>query len=476
MFQKALKIISTVLLFFVTVHVYGGNGLETTVTCKVYNNTGSAVFLYKVENGEAVSLGFRRPGEMDTCMFSFSMEKEGVYFIRKGGGHLPAYNYVIYLKPGDNKAVDIYTSDTELDFDSCKVQRPNSETVCLQNWTNLFNDVCKLGLNRNQRDEYIIAYNKLVEQAAELKRKTGSNNRYFKKVFALKLDADLQYVRAAAFFQYGERMNAGLDSTAKRREFYQPMAKQKFCNAGLLQSENGLTLLKYNLGYQLFQKYGTQEKMLATSFVEKMKMICNDTVRAAYALDRMQQITNYEQFKTDIQPFKKLFATTSLKQTYQKKEDELTVYAKGAPAYNFSLKDTKDQTVLLSDFKGKVVVLDIWAMWCAPCLAEKPFFQKVEESFKDRDDIVFIGVSHDGKEKKEIWKKFVAKKGWTSIELLSNYDESIGKYYKIEGIPRLMIFDKEGKIVTVDAPRPSDPEFKKLIEQTLKTEERVTNR
>jgi polyhydroxyalkanoate synthesis regulator protein len=61
------------------------------------------------------------------------------------------------------------------------------------------------------------------------------------------------------------------------------MAKQKFCNAGLLQSENGLALLKYNLGYQLFQKYGTQEQMLATSFVEKMKMICNDTVRAAYA-------------------------------------------------------------------------------------------------------------------------------------------------------------------------------------------------
>src|SRR5215203_3490906 len=323
MFKKVLQIISTVLLFFVTVHVYGGNGNETTVTCKVYNNTGSAVFLYKVENGEAVSLGFRRPGEMDTCMFSFSMAKEGVYFIRKGGAHLPAYNYVIYLRLGDNKAVDIYTSNLGLDFDSCKVQIPNHETVILQTWTNLFNDVCKLGTNRAKRDDYIIACNKLVEQAAELKRKTASNNRYFKRVFALKLDTDLQYARAAAFFHYGERMNAGLDSTAKRRQFYQPMAKQKFCNAGLLESEHGLTLLKYNLGYQLFQKYRTQEQMLATSFVEKIKMICNDTVRAAYALDRMQQITNYEQFKTEIQPFKKLFATTALKQAYQKKQDEL---------------------------------------------------------------------------------------------------------------------------------------------------------
>jgi hypothetical protein len=92
MIQKGLQKLSIVLLLFVTGHVFGSNGPETTVTCKVYNNTGSAVFLYKVENGEAVSLGFRRPGEMDTCMFSFPMEKEGVYFIRKGGGHLPAYN------------------------------------------------------------------------------------------------------------------------------------------------------------------------------------------------------------------------------------------------------------------------------------------------------------------------------------------------------------------------------------------------
>ncbi|TMI61527.1 MAG: TlpA family protein disulfide reductase [Bacteroidetes bacterium] len=469
MFQKALKIITTVLLFLVTVHVYGGNGPETTVTFKVHNNTGSAVALYKIENGEAVKLSFRIPSEMDTCMFSFSMEKEGVYFIQRAGGHMPAFNYVIYLKPGDNKSVDIYASKLGLDFDSCKVQSPNHETVILQTWANLFNGVVKLGMNRTKKDEYIIAYNKLAEQAAELKRKTPSNNSFFKKVFTLKLDADLQYARAAAFFHYGERMNSGLDSNSKRSQFYQPIAKQKICNTGLLQSENGLALLKYNLGYQLFQKYGTQEQMLATSFVEKMKMICNDTVRAVYALDRMKQITNYEQFKIDIEPFKKLFTTTDLKQAYQKKVDELTVYAKGAPAYNFSLKDTKDQTFSLSDFKGKVVVMDIWAMWCAPCLAEKPLFKKVEEAFKDRDDIIFIGVSHDGQAKKEVWKNFVEKKGWKNIELLANYDESIGKYYKVEGIPRFMIFDKEGKIVTVDAPRPSDPEFKLLIEQTLQS-------
>ena len=437
---------------------------QTRLTCNVVNYSGSAVALYKVENGEALSMGFRFPGKQDTIQFSFLMEKEGIYFMQRvGKGGM--YNNVIYLKPGDDKLVDIYASQPAA-FD-CKVVNPNNETVYLQNWTNLLNDLCKLGMNRGKRDEYIVAYNKLVEQAAELKRKTASGNRYFKHLFALKLDAEIQYAKAATFFNYGERMNAGLDSTAKRRQFYQSMAKEKLCSTGLLQSEHGLALLKYNLGYKLFQKYGTEKQMLTTSFIEKMEMICNDTLRAVFAFDRMRQITNYEQFKTEIQPFKTLFATNPLKQAYQKKEDELTVYAKGAPGYNFTLNDTKDQPVSLSDFKGKVVVMDVWAMWCAPCLAEKPFFQKVEESFKDRDDVVFLGISHDGLDRKEVWKKFVAKKGWKNIELLANYNESIGEYYKIEGIPRFLIFDREGKIVTVDAPRPSNPEFKKLIDETL---------
>ena len=144
-------------------------------------------------------------------------------------------------------------------------------------------------------------------------------------------------------------------------------------------------------------------------------------------------------------------------------------FARGNEAYNFSLPDVSNKNVSLKDFKGKTVVLDMWAMWCGPCLKEKPYFQKIEEEYKNNSKIVFISVSTDGRAKKEVWKNFVKKKGWHGIELLSEHDESLMKYYKIEGIPRFMIFDEEGKIVTVDAPRPSDPAFKSLIEQTLQS-------
>ncbi|HET9278676.1 MAG TPA: TlpA disulfide reductase family protein [Flavitalea sp.] len=454
-----------------------GEPKPTTITCKVNTRTGSGVFLYKLESGEAVSLGFRRPDEIaDTCIFSLPLEKEGVYFLRKAGVHSPQYRNVIYLKPGDNKQVDIYLSQSSIDFDSCKVQNPNKETTYLQDWLNRFNNLYKLGTNQKNREEFIAAYNQLIKDASRLKAEAVPGNRYFNRMFAGKLDAEILYLKAAAFFNFGERMNSLMDTVEQRRSFYRSLAGQRFCDARILHSAHGQQLVRYCLGYNLYHKFGSQKQMLETGFTDKAAMVCNDDVRRALVENRMQQVTNYAQFKTEIQPFKKLFVSAESKILYQKKEDELTVYAKGAPAYNFSLNDTKDQLVSLSDFKGKVVVLDIWAMWCAPCLSEKPFFQKVEDSFKGRDDVVFIGISHDGLAKKEVWKQFVAKKGWKNIELLANYNESIGKYYKIEGIPRFMIFDKEGKIVTVDAPRPSNPEFKKIIEQTLKTEERVTNR
>lgn len=449
----------------------GANAVEpkqTTVTVRVHNNTGSSVSLYKVENGEAGRIEFRWPKENDSCVFNFPLEKEGVFFLGKTGGKGSAYNYVIYLKPGENKLVEAYSTKLGLDFDSCRIVKPNVETQLLQKWTDLFNNYCKLGTNSSKREQYIAGYSKFVKQAEELKKKNSSSNKYFNHLFASKIDAEVKYAKIAAYFNYVERMNSAYDTLETRQNFYNSLSKEKFCDPGLLNSEHGLQLLAYHLAFNFFHASGNKTNAPAMSFIERTNLLCNDTLRRAYVLKRMKEVVSYDQFQSEIMPFKRLFVSPALAPVYEAKKDELTIYAKGAPAYNFSLTDTKDQTVSLLDLKGKVVVLDIWAMWCAPCLAEKPFFQKIEEEFKDRNDIVFIGVSHDGLAKKDIWKKFVARKGWKNIELIANYDESIGKYYKVEGIPRLMIFDKEGKIVTVDAPRPSDPEFKKLIEQTLK--------
>ena len=441
---------------------------QVSITVKVHNNAGSSVSLYKVENGEAKRMSFRWPAKDDTCVFNFSLDQEAVFYLGKTGGKGSDHKYVLYLKPGENKWVNAYISKTSIDFDSCKIVKPNTETVLLQKWTNIFNDYCELGSNRGKREQFIAEYDNFVKKAEQLKKKAVLPNKYFNQLFTSRIEEEIIYPKAAAFFNFGRRMNAEYDTSEVHKFFYQSLAVKEFCNTGLLYSVYGLQLLNYCLSYGLFQQTGDKEKVLATPVTDKARSLCNDTIRGAFLTQYMMGVTNYEQFVRDIEPFKESFVLPGMKAAYQYKLDELTLYAKGLPAYNFSLYDTKENLYSLSDFKGKVVVLDLWAMWCAPCLAEKPHFIEVEEEYKNREDIVFIGVSVDGLSRKDVWKNFVAKKGWKNIELLSNFDESIMKYYKIEGIPRFMIFDKEGKIVTVDAPRPSVSEFRALIEQTLK--------
>ena len=441
---------------------------QVTVTVKVHNNGGSSVSLYKVENGEAKRMSFRWPTKNDTCVFNFSLDQEAVFYLGKTGGKGSDHKYVLYLKPGENKWVNAYLTRASIDFDSCKIVKPNAETVLLQKWTNILNDYCVLGSNRGKREQFIAEYDNFIKKAEQLKKKAVLPNKYFNQLFISKMDAEIIYPKAAAFFNFGRRMNSEYDTSEAHKSFYQSLAGKKFCDTGLLYSEHGLQLLNYCLSYDLFQQTRDKEKVLAAPVTDKARSLCNDTIRGAFLTQYMMGVTNYEQFKSDIEPFQGSFVLPGMKAAYQYKLDELTLYAKGLPAYNFSLYDTKENKYSLSDFKGKIVVLDLWAMWCAPCLAEKPFFIKVEEEYKNREDIIFIGVSVDGLSRKDVWKNFVAKKGWKNIELLSNFDESIMKYYKVEGIPRFMVFDKEGRIVTVDAPRPSEVEFRALIEQILK--------
>src|SRR3954452_6360453 len=89
------------LLFCQLVFFFAVAQKQTTVTVKVYNNCGSSVSFYKVENGEARRMSFRWPKVNDTCVFTFPLEEEGTYYLSKTGGKGSAYHYVVYLKPGE---------------------------------------------------------------------------------------------------------------------------------------------------------------------------------------------------------------------------------------------------------------------------------------------------------------------------------------------------------------------------------------
>jgi thiol-disulfide isomerase/thioredoxin len=439
--------------------------IKTTINCTIHGNNTSGLFLYQLKNGDAVSLGAKRPDKDGNCTFDVAV-KEGIYFFKKAGGKGHEFKYTIYLKAGDQKKIDFYISNISIDYDSCLITKPNAETKSLQTWLNAMNEysravTLKPSVGRTK-------YADFAKYSVAFLKSNKTGNPYFNTWLNDKVATDLKYLIAGNYFGFG-RLNGVYDNEAEGQAFYKPLFNKSIINdVRLLRSEHGMELLDYVFGYWKFYEVKNQEKVVANYFsAENAAKIGRNEVKVAFLLHKMPGIKEYEIFVKYVEPYKSVFVSQEQKAVYDKLYNDLGPFAKGSPGYNFELKDVNDKTYTLAAFKGKVVIIDVWAMWCAPCLKEKPVMEKIAEGYKDRNDIVFIGMSVDGYAKKEAWKKFVKKNGFTSIELLSQFDESLFKFYKISVIPRFLIFDKAGRIVTVDAPLPSDVGFKKMVDATL---------
>ena len=123
--------------------------------------------------------------------------------------------------------------------------------------------------------------------------------------------------------------------------------------------------------------------------------------------------------------------------------------------------------VSLSDLKGKNVYIDVWATWCGPCKIEIPYLKDLEIEYRDKN-IVFMGVSVDVEAKRQAWIDMIEEKNIKGIQLFANGWSQITKDYAINSIPRFMIFDANGKVVSLDAPRPSSNKIRDVLNKLIK--------
>jgi thiol-disulfide isomerase/thioredoxin len=129
----------------------------------------------------------------------------------------------------------------------------------------------------------------------------------------------------------------------------------------------------------------------------------------------------------------------------------------GNPAIDFEGVDIKGKKIKLSDFKGKITVVDFWATWCGPCKAEFPAYKALEAKYGKDVNFVSVGVYCDEK----AWKKMATDEGFSHNIFLSKEAEKQIAAYRVDFIPRYLVLDENFVVLDALAPRPSSGELEK---------------
>ena len=420
--------------------------IDGTVDKIVYKK----VFLYKVLNGRLVEIATATPDSSDRFSFKFTPEYEGLYAVGSHEHGSLRNVFKFYFKGGETLQLALEKSDYKL------IGTASPENSKMDDWYRTSYHLLDKAVYWTKISTFVDFFpevEEMNEKIKSLKMAKGTGNKKFDEFYPTLLDFDLNYFAVGFLFT----PRTAHPSKDEYSDYYLNMNVDDYLNDKLLLFPYG-DRLTANL---VFRKVDLSK---GPSLDEQIAAIPSDVIKGQYALIRMAGSKTFADYSAAHDKYQQYFLLQDQKDRSQAIALSLANIKAGAPSIGFSFPDVNGKVVSLSDLKGKLVLIDVWATWCGPCKAEEPHWDKMVEQYKDKA-IAFVGLSTD--KDKAAWEKYVVEKNLKGIQLHGGPGNDISKAYSITGIPQYILLDKQGNIITPDGPRPSQAELKALIDISL---------
>lgn len=433
---------------------------QVTISGEWVRRHDGNVRLYRVEHGRLEEIAASKPGADSAFGFYYRPEREGFYVIGSGNAQSPQDKYTFYFKQNDQ--LNLKVTDTSYVLTG----RNSPENLALEKWHNTLLPLERKGVYFMQTRSTYADFFPLLEQIWQQVQQTkfaSTGNKRFDAEFAKFREMDLFFVTAELLGTPRSAHPSAADYTSYFKSIDVPYYTT---DTRLLRYPQGMRMMR---SLQMMPARLGKGDMTDYSIEARMKGIVNDTLKGEIVLQQAAGLKTFLGYTDLDQEYGKYLLTRdqTLRASGIKTELAKKATAAGGQAVNFTYPDVNGKQVSLSDFKGKVVLVDVWATWCGPCKGEIPHLKKLEKEMHGQD-VLFLSVSVDEQKDHQKWKDFIASEELGGVQLFASGWSDIAKFYNIKGIPRFMVFDKKGNIVSTDAPRPSNKELKLLLESEAK--------
>lgn len=386
---------------------------------------------------------------------STSVSEENTFgFLLKPAANKPFYylsdgNRFFRIAPSDTTTISVSWHDGAFSF----VRVGNAKNKFLQQWNRLSSMLVK-----KPGDAYAAFFARFDSVRTEAKRLLQQiTDPTFSPCATDVVETDLLY----AFISYLQKNQQTYDSEEQTSAYYQDIMRSfPETSARLLYLPYGLNLMNAYFSYK--QTYVCRNQEYGMD--EQLKELHDPKLCEAYILGNIptEGYERYIDYETKYLPLLSDRGQRMMRNNMPRPTFKMTA---GEKAPNLIYPDADGKLHALSSLRGNYVYVDLWATWCAPCKAEIPHLQKIEQKYRGYN-IRFVSISID--KDKEKWLQYINRHQLCGVQLWAGNWDMLPKEMNIGSIPRFLLIDPEGNWVSSNAYRPSNPALDKLLERLLK--------